>query len=86
MNQTTWLLLGALLAIIALQAVHRVAGALAAVVWCAAVTAWGLDELAKGAQISFFGITDPRVFVVVMSALTSYNIFVLGRAWRARKR
>ena len=79
-------LLVALVIVIALQVIHRMAGSIAAIVWCGGVLVWGLDRLNSGAEIHFFGIrSDKRIFIAIMVGFALYNALLVLKELKRKK-
>lgn len=80
-------LLVTFLAVIIIQAVNRTAGAIAAIVWCLGLVAYGYTVFQSGAQIALIGVqVQLWQFLVFMGAMVAYNGWVLFRQLKARKR
>ena len=76
-----------LVAVIALQAAHRLAGSLLAVLWCGGVLVWGMQRLNGGMELHFFGIkSDSRVFAGMMVGFMLYIGWLVLKELKARKR
>jgi hypothetical protein len=75
--------LGGLVAVVIAQVIHRGAGGVLAVLWCAVALGWGLLEMEKGVQLRFFGMQlAPVTFAAVMIAMGAYNGWVAVRHFR----
>lgn len=82
-----WVIAGTLAAVVLLQLLHRVVGALASVVWTACLLAYGMWALTSGQHAAFLGIpVRPWAFGLFMSGMLAYNVWVLVRAIRVRGR
>lgn len=85
MVSLSWIVLGTLLVVVLIQLVHRAAGAVAAILWCVGLFAYGLWALEQGAEIRFLHIpVRPWTFAAFVLAMLSYNVWVLVRALRSR--
>ena len=75
-----------LVAVIALQVAHRLAGSLCAVVWCLGVLVWGTQLFDEGLRLHFFGIrSDKRVFAGLMIGFAAYNAYLVVKELRRRR-
>lgn len=75
------------LAVIVVQAINRRAGAIAAIVWCLGLAAYGYWMFQSGAQIALLGVRiELWHFLTFMAAMLAYNTWVLVRALKAPTR
>lgn len=82
-----WILLGTLVGCVAIQMVHRLAGAVATLIWSISVAVWGYFEIQSGADIRFFFLRgSPELFIPIMLGFIAYNTWVVARTWRDGKR
>lgn len=81
-------LIAALLLVAVTHTMSRVGGALATVGWCAAALVYGVVQFsATGTGLTFMGIqTPPWLYIAAMIAVAAYNVAVVVRAVRGRKR
>jgi len=82
-----WILLGTLVACVAIQMFHRLAGAVATLLWSIALAVWGYFQIQSGAEIRLFFLRgEPKLFIPVMVCFIGYNTFVVVRLLQDRKR
>lgn len=86
MNWSIAPLLVGLVIVIVIQTIHRLAGSIALLVWCAGVLAYGLLAFERGEELLFFGIEAKRWnFIAFMAVMVTYNLVVIARALLARR-
>lgn len=80
-------LLVSFVAVIVVQAVNRTAGAIASVVWCLGLGAYGVWMFENGASIGFLGVpVQLWQFLIFVAVMLAYNLYVLTRQLRTRAR
>ena len=87
MSAALWALLGSLLGVAVIHTRTRLGGAFAAVVWSACALVFGVQHFENGERISFLRVaTPPWLFVVAMIGLIGFNVAVIARIARKRRR
>lgn len=82
--------LALLISLLGVALVHtrsRIAGAMAAAVWCVAACAWGVVAFREHGPLLFLGVAAPPwVYFAFCGGLFAFNAGVLAKALRRRAR
>lgn len=80
-------LLATFVVVVVIQVVHRLAGAIASLVWTVGLFGYGFYLLNGGAQIVFLGVrVQMWHFVTFMACMLAYNTWVFVRVLKHSRR